>query len=253
MFTVKKSLVVFLLGCVLSFGVNVVGTYAEEGILENIDLPIEVTADIAFNSKYIWRGFLLDDDAVMQEGVYVSGYGFTISAWGSFDIDADDTRNSDEVDYSVDYTHEFEKLSVSLGHTYYDFPPADTASKEYYIGVGLKTLLSPSLTWYHDYADEDSGGGNGDYIVLEAGHSLALGQSPITLDLSTHIAYNDELFINGQGGDANLGIGLTIPLTQNCSVSPAINYSIPFDDLEDSADGNQEEEFYGGLTFAFSM
>ncbi|MCK4248330.1 MAG: hypothetical protein KAX15_00965, partial [Candidatus Omnitrophica bacterium] len=215
-----RKLIVLLLGCFSIISVKFADVSAQEGILNGLDLPIEVSADIAVNSKYIWRGFMMDDDPVMQEGVYVSAYGFTVSMWGSFDIDADDSLNSDEVDYTVDYTRGFGNISLSAGHIYYDFPAADTASREFYAGVGLDTLLSPVLTWYHDYGEEDSGGGDGDYIVLELGHSLSLGQSPVSLDLSGHAGYNDKLFITGSGGDAAAGIGLTIPLTEKCSFSP---------------------------------
>ena len=146
---VCMSLVCFMLG-----GVGVFSASAEEGILEGT--PLEVSADMSVYSKYIWRGFMLDEDPVAQPGVYIGAYGFTASIWGSFDIDSDDALNSDEVDYAIDYTHDFEDFSVSLGHTYYDFPAADLASKEFYLGGGLNTVLSPTLTWFYDYGDEDS-------------------------------------------------------------------------------------------------
>ncbi len=251
MFMVRKMLGVFLVGCVLSLGVNVVGAYAKEGILVNS--PLEVSADVAVNSKYIWRGFTLDDDPVMQQGIYASAYGFTVSMWGSFDIKTDDSLDSDEVDYAIDYTYDAGKFSLSAGYTYYDFPASDLHSQEFYIGTTLNTLLSPSLTWYRDFGDEDSGGGDGDYIVLALSHSLPLGKSPITLDLSGHVGYNNELFINGEGGDVAIGVGLTIPLTEKISLIPNINYSMPFGGLEDSNDGNQDDQFYGGFTLAFSF
>jgi uncharacterized protein (TIGR02001 family) len=222
------------------------------GILETTD--IQVSSDMGIYSKYIWRGFKLDDDPVMQSGIYTSIKGFTVSVWGSFDIGTDDELASDEVDYAIDYTYEFEDyLSLSLGHTYYDFPPADLFSKEFYIGLGFDVLLSPSLTWYRDYGDEDLGGGDGTYTVLSLSHSLPLGDSPVTLDLSGHAGYNNKLFIKGEGGDTALGIGLTIPLTEKITFNPNINYSMPFGDLKDSEDGNQEDEFYYGFTLAFDF
>ena len=247
----RKGLMVLLMVCLLSITFKVTNVYAEEGIL--VDSPVEVSSDVAINSKYIWRGFKLDDDPVMQPGIYISAYGFTASIWGSFDMDNDDSLNSEEVDYCIDYTYEIEKLSLSAGHTYYDFPAGDCASKEIYIGAGLDVLLSPSLTWYHDYADEDSGGGDGDYVELGLSHSFSLGDSPLSLELGGHLGYNNELFINGKGGDAALSVGLTIPLTEKASLSPSINYSVPFGDLEDANDGNQDDEFYAGVTLAFSM
>lgn len=245
----KVFILFMLVFSVLLFRVSSV--CAEGGVLE--DLPIEVSADVSIYSKYIWRGFKLDDDPVMQPGVYISSRGFTASVWGSFDIDSDDDLNSDEMDYSIDYTHNFDNFSLSVGHTYYDFPAADATSKEFYLGVGLNTLLLPTFTWFHDYADEDSGGGDGDYAVLGISHSFELTDNPITLDLSSHVAYNRGLFINGEGGDVGLGVGLTIPLTDKISVSPNVNYSIPFGSLEDGDDGNQDGEFYGGATLAFGF
>ncbi|MCK4533409.1 hypothetical protein KAU39_06440 [bacterium] len=247
-----KRLMVFLLGCFLVAGVGITSVYAEgEGVL--IGSAFEVSSDVAINSKYVWRGFLLDDDPVMQSGLYVSAYGFSASVWGSFDMDSEDTCFSDEVDYSIDYTYSADKFSLSVGHIYYDFPIGDGFSKEIYFGGGLSVLLSPSLTWYQDYSEEDSGGGDGSYIVLALCHSLALGEGPITLDLSGHIGSNQELFIAGDGGDVALGASLGVPLSDKCSFTPSINYSMPFGDLEDEADGNQEAEFYGGLVVAFSM
>ena len=246
----KKIVGIVVCGCMV-LGVGIVSAEETPGLLKN--LPIEISADTAVYSKYMWRGFKLDDDPVMQPGLYISGYGFAASIWGSFDIDADDTVNSDEVDYSLDYTYSFDMLSLSVGHTYYDFPAADTKSTEFYIGVSLDTLLSPSLTWYHDYADEDSGGGDGDYVLLGIGHSFELGDSPVTLDLGASAGYNNELFINGQGGDVALSVGLTLPLTEHCTVAPSINYSIPFGDLEDSEDGNQDDEFFAGVVVSFTM
>lgn len=248
-----KRLMMFLLGCFLVGGVGITGVYAEEeeGVL--IGSAFEVSSDVAINSKYVWRGFLLDDDPVMQSGLYISAYGVSASVWGSFAMCSDDDCFSDEVDYSIDYTYSTDKFSLSIGHIYYDFPLFDAFSKEVYIGGAVDCLLSPSLTLYQDYSEEDSGGGDGSYLVLSLGHSLSLGSGPVTLDLSGHIGANQELFIEGEGGDIALGAGLTVPLTAKCSVAPSINYSMPFGDLEDEADGNQEAEFYGGIILSFSM
>lgn len=249
MFRKGKMLAMLSLCCILAAGA--VDASVEEGILE--DSPVEVTADIAVNSKYLWRGFMLDDDPVMQQGMYVSACGFTISVWGSMDIRADDSLNSDEVDYAVDYTYEGDRFNLSVGHTYYDFPPADASSKEFYVGVGLNAALSPTLTWFRDYGEEDSGSGDGDYVSLELGHSLPLGISPVSLDITGRMGYNSELFIDGEGGDIALGIGLNIPLTGEISFSPNVSYSMPYGDMEDPNDGNQDNEFYGGFSLTFDF
>ena len=100
MLMTRRMLVAFLMGCILTIGVDV---YAgeEEGILEGSH--IQVSGDIAINSDYVWRGFMLDDDPVMQQGAYASACGFTVSIWGSFGIASDDGVDSDEIVVS----HEF--------------------------------------------------------------------------------------------------------------------------------------------------
>ncbi|NOZ63812.1 MAG: hypothetical protein GXO71_02515 [Caldiserica bacterium] len=230
--------------------VNIYGG-EEGGILQGS--PVGISADVTINSKYIWRGFTLDDDPVIQQGIYVSAYGLTFSVWSSLDMEGDDELNSDEVDYVLDYTCEADKFSLSVGYTHYDFPEIDGKSKEYYVGFGLNVPLSPTLTWYRDYGNEDTGGGDGEYTVLAVSHSVPVGTSPVTLDLSGSVGYNSKLFIEGKGGDYNVGIGLSIPLTESCSLSPNVNYSVPFGDLKKASDGDQEEKFYGGITLSFNL
>ncbi|MFC1806824.1 TorF family putative porin [Candidatus Omnitrophota bacterium] len=223
------------------------------------DTPIEVTSDIAVYDKYMWRGFKLDDDPVIQPGIYLSGWGFEASVWSSFDFDADDDLNSDEVDYVVGYSHDLNEylkvpLTVSGGFAYYDFPAADLASREFYVGAALDVILSPSVTWYHDFGEEDSGGGDGDYVVGELSYSYAIPETPASLDLSAHVGYNNELFIVGDGGgDVGLGAALTIALSEKCTIAPTVGYSIPFGDLEDANDGNQDDEVYFGGVLAYSF
>jgi hypothetical protein len=219
---------------------------------------LEFSTDLSLYSKYIWRGFKLDNDPVFQSGLYISGYGFNFSIWGSADFKSDDSLNSDEMDYSLSYIYNLEDIFnmpiyISAGYTYYDFPPGDTNSQELFLGLNLDNLFSPSLTWYHDFEDESQGGGKGDYIVVEISRSIEIDNSPITVDLSGHAGYNSELFINGSGGDIGCEIGLIFNLSDNCSISPSVGYSIPFGDLSDSNDGNQDNEFYSGIVLSINL
>jgi hypothetical protein len=255
---IKRAMTVIMAGSLtLGFNAELFAEYeAGQSMLD--DIPVSVSADTAVYTKYIWRGFKLDDDPVMQPGVYVSVYGIEASVWGSFDIDSDDGLDSDEVDYTIGYSLSLEDyikvpVSVSGGYTYYDFPAADLNSQEFYVGASLNTILSPSITWYHDFEDEENGGGDGDYILAELSHSFPLGDYPISLDLGSHVGYNNELFILGEGGDVGLDAGLTFTLSKNCTFTPSAHYSIPFGDLEDTDDGNQDDEFYAGVVLAFNL
>ncbi len=248
---IKRVLIAIVL---MSMPVNGFAESTEsEGVFDYLN--IEASGSFDVYSQYIWRGFALDTDPVFQPGFNLSGYGFTFSFWGSWDFDNNDALDGDEIDYIIDYTKEFDTLSVSAGHTYYEFPGTDTFSREFYAGVSLIYIpLSPSLTYYYDYGEEAQGGGDGQYIALEGSHSLDLHkETGMTLDLSGKVAYNDELFIEGEGGDAMICAGLTIPLTETLSFAPGVNYSVPLGDLDDSSDGNQRDRFYYGFSLGYSF
>jgi len=238
----------------LIFSTNVFAENASDnGILERFNIEASSTLDVY--SQYIWRGFALDTDPVLQPGFNISGHGLTFSFWSSWDFDDNDSLDGDEIDYVLDYTYEFDDFSVSLGHTYYEFPGTDTFSREFYGGIGLFNIpLSPVFTFYYDYGDEAQGGADGQYLALEVSHSFNLVEDlGVTLDLSGRVAYNKELFINGEGGDGLLNAGLTIPLNEGLTFSPDINYAVPLGDLDDPADGNQRDRFYYGFSLGCSF
>jgi hypothetical protein len=245
-------LAVLYLGIGLAFPVS-----AQEG--KNLLSKFEFSGDLAFYSQYVWRGMLLDRDAVLQSGFYIttpeSKLGrVQLSIWTSEDLENKDNLKSQEVDYVFDYTYSFKNFDLSFGHTYYDFPDSDAFSREFYLGVSFSNLfLSPSITFYRDYGNEEDGGGNGSYISLDTSYSIPIKNTPLTLDLLGHFGYNHELFINGNGEDLGLGLGITIPLTEKLSCSPSINYSIPFSDLEDKNDGAQKRRFYAGVSFSYEF
>lgn len=248
----KRNIYLSIVGILLVFGYCLPGFAQSDGVLEKLDIEAEGTFD--FYSRYVWRGFTLDDDPVVQPGISLSWKGLTFSWWGSWDVDQNDPLNSDEIDYCLDYTHDFENFSFSVGHTYYDFPGVSTFSKEFYVGAAFDTFLSPALTCYFDYGNHTQGGGHGQYYVLEASHSFTIKEDPeITFDLGAHVGYNRKLFINGDGGDFLISAGFTVPLTKNLILVPSVNYAVPFADLSDSNDGNQPDQFYGGFSLAYGF
>ncbi|MFP4473642.1 MAG: hypothetical protein ACLFPX_07265 [Candidatus Omnitrophota bacterium] len=229
--------------------------------LSEKDIDVSVSATMDYYSKYVWRGMLLDDDNVLQPGLEVSVGGLTAGFWASWDIESEDGLNSDEVDGYLDYTFDLgalgnglEMVSMSVGHTWYTFPEADLNAQEYYAGLSFDTFLSPSVTWYHDYSDEGSGGADGDYIIGSVGYSVPLSEEyGISLDLAEEVGYNDGYFIAGEGGYSLSSVGLSLPLKEGLDMGLTAAYSVPFGDLEDDDDGNHDNEFYYGVSLAFSF
>src|SRR5690606_37047503 len=96
---------------------------------------------------------ILDTDGVIQPGIAVTIGGFEMGVWGSYDMENVDGASSDEQDGWIAYTYAMEAISVTVGHTWYDFPEGGTSSKEFYVSVGYDTFLSPTVTYYRDYED----------------------------------------------------------------------------------------------------
>lgn len=229
---------------------------------------LSASGDLAFNSIYIWRGIMLDGDSVAQPGFYVTGAlseaaTVKVGYWASFDMENRDALHSLESDLSTDFTYTVENTALSIGHIYYDFPdaaPLDGApkgfSREVYVGVACSRLpLSPSVFYYYDYGDKADGGGEGSYTVLNLAKSLPFSVDGIgmSLDFAGHVGHNNKQYYAGKGGDAAIGMGVTIPLTGKLSCKPNINYSIPWGSVSDKGAGNQESRFYSGIYLNYSF
>lgn len=214
-----------------------------KGVLEDNDLSISGAMD--YFSSYVWRGFTLDNDPVLQPGLNVSGYGITVSFWGSFDFENNDGIPSDETDLVINYSKEIGDFGFSIGNTWYDFPGFQVDSKELYIGISLnKVPLAPKITYFNDY-----GTGEGTYISIDGSYGIKVKELPV--DLGLHLGLNNELFIAGSGSDYAVSLGTSFALSSTVSCSPSISYSMPAGDLADEADGNQESKIYGGFSLGF--
>jgi len=223
-------------------------------------LDIQAFGSLDFYSKYIWRGFALDKDPVLQPSFSLSSHGLTFTAWGNMDTDNSDSLDSNEIDLTVDYTKTFGIFSVSAGHTYYDFIGTNGYSKEFYVGAGLSQI--PGLDWpvtlgfkyYRDYGDQNHGGGLGNYFETALGYSFALLKEPqINMDLGVVNGYNHNLFMAGDGGQTTLSAGFSIPLTKSLIFKPKLNYTIPYGDLADDNIGNQDDLVWGGFSMSYSF
>lgn len=262
-------LVLLVVGLVFSAAIAQEEEAVSEGLLS--DLGFEVSGDLAFYSNYMWRGFMLDGDAVIQPGMYLttpeSPLGsLTFGVWASRDLQSNDSLASAETDLSLDYTYSLEDidlvdaLDLSLGLIYYDFTDIDGFSRETYVGLSLpELLLSPSLFFYYDFGREEDGGGDGSYTEIGLSHSVPFtvpvsGKDVnMSLDLGTAIGFNHEQYIAGDGGQATVSCGITVPLTASLSFQPNIAYTMPWGDLEEPADGNQKSRFWGGIYMSYSF
>lgn len=206
------------------------------------------SADVAFLSQYIWRGYELSKDSVVIQPAVTVGYkGFTVNVWGNLDTDMysgvhQGNSKWNETDFTVGYDHQLGPVAAGLGFIYYALDGMPD-SKEVYLSLSLETLLSPTVTFYREVSKLQ-----GWYINLEISHSFPLPYD-IGLDLAASFAYyrsdNDTIveyhhdltptanrFRNFQ--DGLISASLSIPFWQYFTIQPTLAYSFPLSGQADN-------------------
>ena len=238
----RKTGIVVVMGVILS--VANTGVLAQGGMGLG-DVSFEVTAD--FYGKYIWRGQNFTNGTVFQPGVSASSGGFTLSAWGNYELVRVNNNRDEftEVDLTLDYSFDcprVEGLAYSVGVIYYDFPevaspaaaPLTENTTELYVGGSFDCLLNPSATLYYDVDAVE-----GSYLSLGIGHSIenvveVIEGSPVSVDCSASLGWGDSSYNDwywnanapGIGAELNdLVLSLALPLEYaGISISPSVTY-----------------------------
>ena len=221
-------------------------SFCEAASAEEAPAKLQGSVGAVFNSKYIWRGQNLLDGPVLQPEGCLTYAGWTGTVWANYDADEGDEWT--ELDYTLDYTASLgvvapslEILSVSVGYTYYTFPPlrhhpevgVHDDSHEVYAGLSLDALLSPSLIVYYDFDQ-----GDGMYYEAAIAHSFSLGV-PV-LSLGGSVGYNDgQWAYESSFSAALLSVALDVPVTKALTWNATAAVSV-------ALDSQYEDEFYGG-------
>ena len=218
-------------------------------IIEDIDIG----ASMPFYSAYIWRAQTLVDNPVFQPAGYVSYKGFTFDFWSNWDVA--DEKEFTEIDYTWSYATDLgfitpqgedilDKAEISGGYTFYTFPnlDEDDMTHEFFAGISLDTILSPSYTTYWDI-DE----GDGWYHEWGIGHTFEF--DPISVDTGLSMGLNVEQWGYDTSLTAlNFSTSVSVPLNtlldiepfKYVTLQPDIAYSLPLDSQYD-------HEVYGGV------
>ncbi|MEN8126469.1 MAG: hypothetical protein ABFR90_01555 [Planctomycetota bacterium] len=268
-----------MVGLVVLLSVTAFVNAAEEETALPQDL--EVTLDLSYTSKYIWRGFdVLGDQGAWQPSINVDlSNGFTANIWASYSDssgtnDAGDSRvNATEYNYTLAYNgsawgDSAWKTDYQVGWRYYDF--IDSATRDADVQELFLTGSMPALTGVgvvprfgvFQMWEAWSGGATRDYsgTIYQVGFGYDFNTSQVTgstdnnvpLTFSWDIVYND-----GTGGQSvehdlshmvwGLGTSLTCPVT-GATITPTLYFQNSF---EDSV--NSEDELWLNLSFAFKF
>lgn len=234
----------------------------------------EVDLIAAVNSAYVWRGQVLNDEAVLQPELAVSSdIGLAFDVWANADLtDRHDTRKKiSEVDLMATYTLPLEgPVGVDIGAVEYSFPNTSANSTHEAFGkVSLDVLLQPALSCYYDFGEVEDF-----YAMAGISHSFELPADGLTLDLGGSVGfggqdYNKYYFrvvpedegepIGADGAAFNDATG-TAALNYAINDALSVNLNAGYTYLLDSAvrDGAKElygddsKTFWGGkLTYTF--
>ena len=275
-------MVVFIMAAAGLFAVPSFALFDVEGgwLPEKAEDMPEISASQAFFTKYIWRGWNLGDEPVMQNDVTLSWYGLSFNFWTNYSLNNDKEKDSGryqeftEIDYtisygfnvgeaaeffSVDMPEALRPIGISGGYIYYTFPNVDWNDKffdshEIFLGVSYDTFLSPEFTWYWDVGrgkGNSDGGGNGSYFEFGISHTVDLGETGASATLGMTTGIINEQWTDKTGlGDMVFSLGVDIPLLNYFTVTPSVAYSVVPD--RDVYNDNSSNEFFGGITVSFS-
>lgn len=201
------------------------------------------TADAGVFSKYVWRGLVLNDDAVAQAAVTVEDprIGLRFETWANFDLtDAQSDEERDrkhtftEIDLAVTYRLPLEgPIEVSLGWIEYTLPGGGASTREAMVSVSTDRLpFSPELSLYYDFEEI-----KGAYAVLALSEYLPFTESErfgMTLEASVGMAcrdYNEAVFgvSRTRLNDGNLKAEFYFCLTDSVSLSVTAQYTALLD------------------------
>ena len=247
------------------------GTQAAQLDQVDKDRP-ELSADVAFLSQYIWRGYAYTKDSLVVQPSVTAGYkGFALNLWGNLDTNYaeapyESNTKWNETDMTFSYGRSFGMVGVEAGFIYYALDGAYD-SKEFYLSGGVDTLLAPTLTVYREVSKLQ-----GWYIALGLSHSFELPHD-ISLDLAGTFSYyksdNDDMVKYNHDltptderfsglHDGLVSVGLTIPFWKYFTVTPAVAYAFPLSHQADnelqavSMDGDADH-IIGGVTLSMAF
>jgi hypothetical protein len=141
-------------------------------LLPTLSKAAEATLDLPVNSAYVWRGQVLNDEAVFQPSLNVAASnGLSFNTWASYNLTdslgKELEREFSEVDLTVAYAVPVKVVDLSVGVAEYLYPNQELitenddgttthasvpSSREAYVMIGKEDiLLSPCLCVYYDF------------------------------------------------------------------------------------------------------
>jgi hypothetical protein len=194
---------------------------------------ISTSFDLAYCSKYVWRGMPVNSEPVLQPSLTVShSSGLSFNLWGSYDLTVNN-GNKDrftEIDYTLSYSWKPASTAYSAGILRYEFPnTAFAKTHEVYLSASFDAPYAPVLAINYDFDQAD-----GLYANFGVGSTCKLGidETAKQVNLSAKLGmatgnYNKFYFAgHTEAAFTDIYLGASLPLTAGkVTVTPLVAYS----------------------------
>jgi hypothetical protein len=253
----------------------------------NVDMSFD--ARTKFTSEYLWRGKVISDDWCFQPAVRASAEGFSIQAWGTWDLaGVSNATERTRMDISLEYAHTWEDKLIGraglISYIYKDslVTPWHKDTFEVYVGADILVPLLPSFTVYYDFSQIE-----GFYATAGLRHSFDIVKSEnamgrkiknwnCSLDLRADIGmadknYNEKMFgsvVTDDDGQpayepsaslVDFTAAVSLPVTiidKSLTIEPAVKYMTLIDSKIRNAADNAGDNLDGwaySLTLSLSF
>jgi hypothetical protein len=235
---------------------------------------VAVSVDLPVLSAFVWRGQVVNSEAVSQPSLTVTKGGFSANVFGNVNLTGISTVDVPEVtetDFTFTYSTKIQSLAASVGLIEYLFPhqtvidavtglgKAAPGTRELFVTAGLPELPgAPSIALYRDVDLV-----KGSYIVASSGYTTSFNEEKVSVGLSGSIGYGSAGYNTGYFGvnraafnDITLTAAATIKAADNFSVTPAVQYAALLDsDIKNAvrASGKDDSKVIYSLKFSYTL
>ena len=210
---------------------------------------LSMTLSTQYASKYMFRGVnSLPGSGIGVTELTVNVYDFDLDIWQATGL----RKSYDEVDFTLEWEHEFGPITFSGGYVNYYYPDDDSLrlgyrdTQELFVAASYKIVssLTASLTYNADFDKI-----NGSYLEFKLDDSFDVTKF-VSVDpyasLSYDFHYNAKTYALN-----NFQVGLEVPISlgKHVSISGFAVFSVPLHAINDFA----KKEGWGGCSIILSF
>tara|TARA_A100001015_G_scaffold320382_1_gene446550 strand:- start:1863 stop:2699 length:837 start_codon:yes stop_codon:yes gene_type:complete len=242
----------------------------------------EATLEVALASSYVWRGQVLNNDAVIQPQITLAQYGFSLNMWMNYDIGSNRNgvqRDVSEFDFSIAYSlpMDINQMAIDVGLVNYNFPANGTyntdgltegnkSTTEAYLSatfLSFKDLFIPSVTLFGDFEEVE-----GTYVLFDVFVPYELSEyvglaAGVTAGYG-NTKYNDVYWtadgtgdFEGEFSDYSLYATASYEVSDRLTAGVTLNYSMlngdSFKNGAKAAGYEADDKVWGSLNVAYDF